>query len=225
MTRHWIAARRPAQRGGSAVEFALLTVVWLPLLLGALAIGTGMIRGLETVQLARDVGHMYALGVDFSLAANQTMATRLGRNLGLQTSGGSGVVILSAITYIGVYQCKALGLADNSTPPVPYSSCTNYKHFVFTQRLKIGNTALRQSNFGNPNTGLVDAGTGYISASDYVKKSGARADSFTLLPKPKEDGTDGFQAGQFAYLVEAYFQAPDFPGFMTAWGTYSHALF
>lgn len=218
-------SRRHNQRGGSAVEFALLTVVWLPLLLGTLAIGTAMIRGLETVQLARDTGHMYALGVDFSLAANQAVIARLGQELGMQTSGGPGVVILSGISYVGVYQCKALGLADNSTPPVPYSTCTNYKHFVFTQRLKIGDPALRASNFGSPDASLVDATSGYITPSDYVKKSGARADSFKLLPKPKEDGTDGFQAGQVAYLVEAYFRAPDFPGFMTAWGTYAHALF
>jgi hypothetical protein len=38
--------------------------------------------------------------------------------------------------------------------------------------------------------------------------------SFNLLPKPKEDGTDGYQSGQPIYVVEAFFG-----------GTYAFAVF
>ncbi|HZT30436.1 MAG TPA: hypothetical protein VFA33_11160 [Bryobacteraceae bacterium] len=214
-----------SRQGGSAVEFALLTVVWAPLLLGTLAIGTTMIRGLQTIQVVRDTGHMYARGVDFSLNGNQAMVAWLGQELGMAASGGQGVVILSTITYVGRYQCKAAGVADSADPPNPTAGCTNYGHFVFAHRLTIGNKPLRASSFGNPDAALVDATTGYITSDNYVKQAGARADSFTLLPKPKEDGTDGFQAGGFAYVVEAYFLAPEFPGFLNHPGTYSYALF
>jgi hypothetical protein len=206
------------------VDFALLTVVWVPLVLGTLAIGTTMIRGLQTIQVARDTGHMYALGVDFSLSGNQSMVAWLGQDLGMAVTGGKGVVILSTVSYVGRYQCQAAGVADNATPPNPTAGCTNYQHFVFTHRLTIGKSSLRASSFGNPDASLV-ASSGYLTRDDYVKKAGARADRFTLLSKPKEDGTDGFQAGQFAYLVEAYFQAPPFPGFLANPGTYADAIF
>ena len=219
-----MATSRHGQHGGSAVDFALLSIVWVPLLLGTLAIGTTMIRGLQTTQVARDAGHMYARGVDFSLSGNQSMVAWLGQGLGMATSGGQGVMIFSTITYVGRYTCKALGLADNATPPNPSAGCTNYGHFVFSHRVTVGNSPLRASNFGNPDASLV-ASSGYIKQDDYVKKTGARADSFSLLPKPKEDGTDGFQAGQFAYLVEAYFKTMPFPGFLGNPGTYSYALF
>ena len=184
-----------------------------------------MIRALQVIQVTRDAGAMYARGVDFSLSGTQAMLARLGSEIGMQTTGGEGVLILSTITYVGRYQCKALNLADSSTPPNPYSSCINYGHFVFSHRILVGNTALRTSNFGAPSSGLVDSGTGYLTLDDTVKNSGARADAFTLLPKPNEDGLDGFQAGQFAYLVEGYFRAPDMPGFMTGMGAYAYTLF
>lgn len=220
---------RQTQRGAAGVEFALLTCFWVPLLLGTLVIGSRLIRASQTVQVARDAGHMYARGVDFSLTGNQAMVVRLAKELGMAANGanppGDGVVILSTLTYIGRYQCKALGFADSATPPNPdLSRCINYDHFVFTHRVTIGNPSLRSSSFGAPPASLVNS-SGYIANTDYVTKTSLRADAFNLLPKPKEDGSDGFQAGQFAYVVEAYFTAPDFPGFMTGGGTYATALF
>lgn len=238
-----MTSKNNRQRGGSAMEFALLTLVWVPLLLGTAAMGAAMLRASQSVQLARDAGHMYARGVDFAFPGNQQLLAQLGAGLGMRTpegggepvrfggglematSGGDGKIILSTLTYVGRYQCKALGLADNATPPNPSANCTNYGHFVFTHRIVIGNPALPASAMGDPDPALVDPVTGYIARDDYVKKAGARADRFTLLPKPREDGADGFQAGQFAYLAETYFKTPDFPGFTSGGCTYTYAIF
>ena len=220
-----MAAKRSSRRGGSAVEFALLSVVWVPLLLGSWATGMTMIRSLQSDQIARDAGHMYARGVDFSLSGTQAMLGELSSDMGTLTSTGTGEVILSTISYIGRYQCKALGLADNADPPNPSAACTNYGHWVFTHRFTIGNSSLATSHFGSPDASLVTQSTGYIARDVYTKNVLARADTFTLLPKPKEDGADGFQAGQFAYLVETYFKVPQFPGVMTGQHAYAYAMF
>ena len=220
-------AKKSGERGVSLIEFTLLAVVWVPLLLGTFAIGTTMVKALQTIQIARDAASLASRGVDFSYPANQAMLARLGQDMGLTTTGGTGVVILSEITYIGKYQCLALNLVVDPTanPPVPTTACTNYQHFVFARRLVVGNAAVRNSAFGDPAAGLADATTGTIALTDQVKTSGARADQFALLPKPVEDGSDGFQAGQTAYLAEAAFQAPGVPGTMADTTTYSAAVF
>lgn len=216
--------RRTAPRGGSAIEFVLLSVFWVPLLTGVLVIGTAMVRAIEAVQVARDAGHMYARGVDFALEGNQRLLVRLGEDMGLKATGGDGVVILSKVTYIGPYQCKAEQLADNSDPPNPTAGCRNYRHYVFAQRVVVGNASLRTSNFGTPDPSLLQAG-GRISASDRVRNEGARVRNFHLLPAPALDGSGGFQAGQYAYLVEAAFRAPRLPGLPGDGTVYVHAIF
>src|SRR5262249_45140151 len=131
---------------------------------------------LQTVQLARDAGHMFARGVDFTVAGNQSILIALGGNVGLRTSGGNAVVILSALTYVDVNACAAVGATSGG---VPTSACTNYQQWVFAQRQQSGSARLRTRNFGSrltsgPNSVTMDS-SGKISISDYVKKSGARA--------------------------------------------------
>jgi hypothetical protein len=215
---------RTRRNGTSAIEFALLGLVWAPLLVGTLGLGTAMIRNLETVQIARDAGHMYARQVKFHEPAKKEMLARIGEGLGMEASGGEGVVILSTVMYVGRYQCQALGLADNATPPNPYASCTNYGHFVFTHRLKVGNPAIGESRFGDPDATYVDATTGAIDPGNSVKRSSLRADEFTLLPKPQEDGTDGFQAGHSAYIAEAIFRTLSMSGVRDG-RAYSYSIF
>ena len=78
--------KKHKSRGVAILEFSLITLVLVPLMLGTMSIGLNMIRSLQTVQLARDAGHMYARGVDFSLPGNQTILTTIGADLGLTTS-------------------------------------------------------------------------------------------------------------------------------------------
>jgi hypothetical protein len=193
------------------------------LMTGTLVIGSRMIRGLQTTQVARDAGHMYGRGVDFSLSGPQTMLSNLAGELGTLTSTGTGVVIFSTVTYVGRNMCKQAGYADASTPPNPTAACKNYTHFVFMQRWVVGNASLRSSNFGKPTVG-VSATDGTITLDNYVTKTENRADAFTLLPKPLENGTDGYQAGSPAYLVEAFFKVPALLGHAQS-GTYAFALF
>src|SRR5947209_7176379 len=97
------------RRGVSSLEFAFGIMVLTPLLLGTGVIGVNLIRTLETVQVARDAGHMFARGIDFSQPGNKTVVTTLGSNLGLTTNSTTsrGVVILSALTYVDQPACAA----------------------------------------------------------------------------------------------------------------------
>jgi len=100
----------------------------------------------QGVQLTRDVGHMYARGVDFSSSANQSLlATKAGagiehhRQLGQCHRGntGYGVVVLSTFTKIGA-QC---------------ASCNNTGHVVLMNRVVIGNNTTGFTTlYGNPNS-------------------------------------------------------------------------
>ena len=58
--------KKQNSRGVSTIEFAFSMLVMVPLLLGTGVTGINMIRSLQTVQLARDAGHMYARGVNFT---------------------------------------------------------------------------------------------------------------------------------------------------------------
>ncbi len=218
-----MTGKRHRRRGGSALEFAMLTGVWVPLLVGTTAIGSTMIRGLQVVHVARDAAHMYALGVDFSLSGSQDMLGKLSSDLGSLTSSGDGLVVFSTLEYVGRYVCQSAGYADTSTPPNPTTSCRNYGHFVFTHRWMVGNTSLRTSNIGAPSVG-VDANTGVIPLNTYVTQTGDRADAFTAIPAPRENGSDGYQAGDPIYLVEVFFRGGSFAGY-TQGGTYAAAIF
>src|ERR1700722_2445456 len=101
-------------RGGATVEFALILLVLVPLLLGTGVVGVNMIRTLQTVQLARDAGHMYARGVDFSQPGNQTVLIDLGQAVGLAAgASGSAEVTLAALTYVDTAACTAVGAVDS----------------------------------------------------------------------------------------------------------------
>ena len=179
----------------------------VPLLLGTIGTGLNMLRTLETVQLARDAGHMYAKGADFSRPGNQTILVTLGTWLGLTTASSSkALVILSKVTYVDKAMCASDGKVDGSGEPL---GCTNYGKWVFVQRVEIGNTALRTSNFGSPlgsgpNAVTVDPTTGKISLDDQVTKSGAIANFTGINPYANVGGSiSGLPSGQVIYIAEA----------------------
>ena len=217
-------------RGGACIEFAFCTMVLVPLLLGTGATGINMILTLQTIQVARDAGHMYARGLDFSQPGNQTILANLGSTLGLSTTAGSGsaVVILSKLTYVDNAACSAAGAVDSHGNP---SGCTNLTKWVFTQRLEIGNSSVRTSNIGSPlttgPTGVtVNSTTGNISVSDYVTKAGAVATFSSINPYSSVNGVvSGLPSGQMLYVAEAAATAFSMPPFIGPHATYSYGLF
>ena len=222
--------RRRGFRGSACIEFAFIVMVLVPMLLGTGAAGINMILTLQTIQVARDAGHMYARGLDFSQPGNKTILANLGTTLGLSTTAGSGsaLVILSALTYVDKAACAAAGAVDSNGNP---SGCTNFGKWVFTQRLQIGNTSVRTSNIGSPLTSgptgvTVDATTGKISVSDYVTKAGAVATFSSINPYAVVNGNvSGLPSGEVLYVAEAAATAFSMPPFIGPHATYSYGLF
>lgn len=204
--------RRRRERGSNAVEFTFSLLVLMPLLVGTKVVGINLLRAIQVTQFCRDVGHMYAYGVDFSQPANQTLLTHLAQGLDVRISGGNGVVIFSTVTSVGANDCTAAGLQANTT------SCPNLNQAVYTRRFVVGDPSKMSSHYGSPDSGIVGA-NGYITAANYLKNRSARAPGFTSLMS--------LSSGQFAYLTEAYVAAPDLEwrGSMTSPGAYAFNIF
>jgi hypothetical protein len=217
-------------RGGASVEFAFILLVLVPLLLGTGVVGVNMIRTLQTIQLARDAGHMYARGVDFSQPGNQGILFQLGQSVGLVTgSSSSAVITLSALTYVDKAACTNVGAVDTNGNPT--SACTNFGKWVFTQWMVIGNTSLRRNGIGSPLAGgptgvTINATTGQISMSDYVKKTGALATFNSVNPYSVVNGNgQGLPSGQVLYVAESGVRGFSMPPFVTDTMTYSYGIF
>ena len=217
------------RRGGATIEFSLVLLVLIPLLLGAGVVGVNMVRTLQTIQLARDAGHMYARGVDFSQPGNQTILLQIGQSVGLATgSSGSAVVTLSSLTYVDLAACTSVGAVSNGKPT---SACTNFGDWVFTQFMVIGNASLRRNGIGSPlvsgPTGVtVNATTGQISLAQYVTQAGAVATFNSINPYSVVSGTArGLPSGQFLYIAEAGVRGFSMTPFVTNGMTYSYGIF
>ena len=184
------------------IELALALSVAVPLLLGVGAVGIRLGRTLQATQLTRDVAHMYALGADFSLAGTQAIASTLSRNYNL-TSAGQAVLLFSSVRKVQQIDCTAAGL----------HTCPNLNLTVFTQRIAIGNTALRTSAFGTPPATYIGSG-GNILAADYCQQTSLIATGF--------DSVLMLAAGQTSTLVEGNFNMPDinFLSFPSSGGGY-----
>ncbi len=194
--------QRNSESGASVVEFAFITFTLVPLLIGAGVIGVNLVRTLQTEQLARDAGHMFARGVDFSASGNEEILANIGSSLNLSATSGSGsaVVILSKLTYVDNNACTAGGAVNSNGQP---SGCTNLGKWVFTQRLTVGNTSIRSSNLGTP-SGVSLSSNGSIAPSDYVTKAGAVAQFTSINPYSDISGTiAGLPSGQDVYFAEA----------------------
>ena len=72
---------RARRRGSSLIEFVLRSMFWVTLLIGTLVIGGNVIKSIQVVQLCRDVGHMWAYGMDFSQTSNQNLIAKLAQGL------------------------------------------------------------------------------------------------------------------------------------------------
>lgn len=222
--------RRKNASGTSIIEFTFAMLVLVPLLLGVTAVGINMVLCLQTVQLARDAGHMFAKDVDFSLPGNLTILTTIGSGLGLSSTAGSGnaVVVLSSVKYVDKGVCSGFGLVDKSGNP---SGCTNYQQWVFTQRLVIGNGSLHSSNLGSPiTTGKtpvsLDSVTGMVSpASQEATNPGDVAVFTGLNPFVVAGSLDQLPSGQVLFVGEAAAKGFVMPPFASGALMYSYTMF
>jgi Flp pilus assembly protein TadG len=217
--------RKKLQQGGSTLlEFAIVVPCLVTLYFGTVGLGIMMGRYIQTEQMARDIAHMYSDGVDFTQATPQNIVVQqLGAGTGMTTTGGNGVVILSQVQTVYQSDCTAAGV-----------TCTNVGLPVFTQRIVFGNSALKNSVFGTPSPGILDAGGNiapsvYLTNSDSsVRTTGFEAALDAASVSAGGAGTAPAQpAGNSAYVVEVFIQYPDigFLGWTTAGGAYTKFIF
>jgi Flp pilus assembly protein TadG len=202
--RQRIRARKKGERGHSIMEFALVAIPTVMLLLGVVVIGIDLGRSVQVAQICRDAGSMYVRGVDFSQSGAQQMLARLGQAMNLQTSGGSGIVILSKIQFV-------------PTDPTCTDTCAGA--YRLAQRITIGNTSLT----GFTGTHFPTAGAVSYDSEDnvvnYTTNANAVVSNFgsTLVLNPNE----------VSYVAEAYFVTSDTS--LDAWqgapGIYAQSFF
>src|ERR1039458_2248555 len=147
--------RKRNEKGNALIELAVVSIVIIPLFFGMVGIGINLGHMNQAVQSSRDVGHMYAKGVDFSQAGNQNIVIDLATGTGITTTGGNGVVTLSQVIQVYQADCNAAGYSS--------SQCTNLGQLVFINRIVIGNSGLRASNYGTPTSSIVNS-SGNIAA-------------------------------------------------------------
>jgi hypothetical protein len=191
---------RNRRQGVAVVELSLIVFPLTVLLMGVIVIGISLGRAVQVAHVTRDAASMYVRGIDFSKDPNKDVVVRLSGGLGMTRTGGNGTIILSKVTFIPASRCGAI------------PDCNSDKH-VITQRLRIGNASLRNSNYGSPagidSTGLV---TQYLTDDSAIVNG--------MFQPALADG-------EFAYVAEGYFKNVNlnFPGFQKIEGVYSVAIF
>jgi hypothetical protein len=229
--------RKKRQGGQEIVEFALVGILFVPLLMGSFIVGMNLIRSNQANQVCRDLTDMYIHGADFSTYGMQQVAQRLATGLGLQIgssfsgnsnantgNAGNGIVTVSQIMYIGPTtssSCTAVGAAN----------CTNHDSFVYTERIQFGNSALISGTSVQMTapTGATINNTGVVQ--NYVTDSHAKVPSpaqtnMANLWLTTNNGQTPLTDTQVVYIVEVYFQSPDLSlGSMSGNGVYARYFF
>jgi Flp pilus assembly protein TadG len=210
------ANRRRRQRGSTIMEFALVGPALILLFFGTVGTGITLGRYTQALSICRDLAHMYADGVDFSQTQNQNIAVQLAQGTGMTVNGGTGVVIFTRISTVYQADCDASGYT---------ASCGNLGRAVITQRLTVGNAAMKVSAFGTPTAGLMDS-LGNISPSVYLQNTDSSVQATNFTPLLTNAGATQ-QQGDAAYVVEVYLPYADvsFLGFSTPPGAYVSYIF
>ena len=202
--------RRRGQRGNTVIEFAIVISFLALLLMGTFSVGMTLTKSVQAGGVARDAGAMFMRYVDFTLSGNRDMLVRLANGMNMSTSGGNGVVIMTQIQMIGTTECAAGGLSTGA--------CPNYNRPVVIKRMIVGNTTLYTTTFGNPTPSLIQS-DGTITTTNYLNDTSVRADAFSAVMT--------LNAGEYAYVSEAYFKTPeiDMPGFRDNTYVYQRNIF
>lgn len=201
--------KKQCERGSAFIEFLFTALIWLPLLLGTIVFGINLIRAIQVSQLARDSGHMYAYGIDFTQPQNAALLQRLANGLNI-TPTGDGAVLLSKVTLVTQTDCDAAAM----------KVCPNNGQYVFTSIFVFGNQAYAKTKLGSPNARYYTNGTS-IQTDTYLSDPSLRATAFSsLLTFPPD------QPGQYAFISEVSVnsQAINWSSFSNT-GSYARSIF
>lgn len=203
-------SRQRRQKGNAIIEFALVVSFLVTLLMGTFSIGMTLTKSVQAGVVARDAGAMFMRYVDFTLTSNKSILVRLANGMNMTATGGNGVVIMTQIMMIGATECTNGGLTTGT--------CPNYNRPVVIKRVTVGNTALYTTTFGNPTASII-LSDGTISQANYLSDTSVRADNFSAVMT--------LNAGEYAYLSEAYFTTPeiDMPGYRNNTYVYQRNIF
>lgn len=188
---------RPKYPANAALRlYALGAVFLIPLSIGVVLVTTNANRGDHASKISRQIGSMYAQGLDFSRTSNQNIAMSVAEGIGIDLQAGKGVLILSKIRMVHPSDCS-----EDAT-----ERCKNRGYPVVIERYVLGNRSLRPSSFGTPAT--IDPASGKVR--DWTNDPSARASNFVSSLKP----------GEVTYAAECYLTSPESHG-----GFYSRAMF
>jgi hypothetical protein len=205
--------RKRSEAGNTILELALASLIMVPCCLGVAGLGMTLGNFIRISQIVRDSAHMFARGIDFDRDENKDIILRLASSMNVTRTGGDGIVIFSKIITPSQQDCEAANRANN---------CPNRNVPVLIHRVTIGQTSVRASQFGTPNSNLINA-DGNITSADYLTQSSAIATAFGA-----ELTRAGMQQerGDIPYLVEGYFSLPAlrFLGFAPT-GAYCRYIF
>ena len=199
------------------MEFAIVAPFLILTFFSTVGLGITMGRYNQTVQVARDIAHMYVDGLDFTQSQTQNIALQLASGTGMTANGGNGVVILSRIITVYQADCDAAGYTN---------TCGGLNHQVVTQRIVFGNSALRSSTFGTPSGGLAN-GKGNISPTVYLQLTDSSVDATSGFGPLLTASGSTQDDGQTAYVAEVFFSYPDvsYLGTSTTGGAYARFIF
>jgi|SRR5579871_6534419 len=206
--------RHRRESGNAMMEFAIVMPFWVALFFGSVSVGLNLNRTIQVLQTSRDLAHMYAEGTDFSATSSQNLVTGDGGASasmvqGMNLSGtGNAVIIFSQVRHVYAADGDCTG-----------GTCANAGKDVFVNRVVIGNSSLRTSALGNPDSGDLNA---QGMTKNPTTDTNDQTTQFNLF-------SSGFvlgSGGAIAYVVEVYMSSPDlaFLGSSTP-GTYSRAVF
>lgn len=176
--------------------YALGAIFLVPLGIGVVLVTNSAARGDDAYKISREIGSMYAQGLDFSQTANQNIALNVAEGIGIDMQSGKGVLILSKIRMVHPSDC-----AEHTV-----GKCKNAGYPVVIERYVLGNRSLRPSSFGTPAT--LDAATGKVR--DWANDPSARVVNFV----------SGLKPGEVTYAAECYLPTPELRS-----GVYSRAIF
>jgi len=148
--------RKRRQGGQAMIEFVLVSgFFWVPLIYFVMTLGFRLNRSVEELELVNDVAQMFARGIDFSTAGNQTMLTgTLAADFGMQGNGGNTVtggstgpmaIVLSEYFYV------------NSADPA-CNGCANRGQVVLERRIIVGNKTLIGTQGSPASVGTIPGG-------------------------------------------------------------------